>query len=156
MLLDVVGWVQGCRSANYKAQFGVGGFKLLRLEWISNEVLLYSPGIQYLGIENSGRWYEKKNVCVAGSIVVQKNWNNTLNQLYFNLKKPTKHRTSPTQGILQHNVNSDEVEKQYSKQTFLTMWMCTWGIRRSYLNIDSVLAGVFWPRDFAFVTDSQF
>ena len=26
-------------------EFGVGGCKLLRLEWISNEVLLYSTGI---------------------------------------------------------------------------------------------------------------
>ena len=36
------------------------------LEWISNEVLLYSTGhySQSLGVENDGRWHEKKNVCI--------------------------------------------------------------------------------------------
>ena len=45
-------------------EFGVGRWKLLRLEWKSNEVLLYSTGnyIQSLGIEHDGRQYEKKNV----------------------------------------------------------------------------------------------
>ena len=36
---------------------GVSRCKLLHLEWISNEVLVYSKGyyIQYLGIEHDGR-----------------------------------------------------------------------------------------------------
>ena len=38
-------------------QFRVNRGKLLHLEWISNEVLLYSTGnyIQSLGIEHDGR-----------------------------------------------------------------------------------------------------
>ena len=45
-------------------ELGVGGHKLLHLEWISTEVLLCSAGdyIQPLGIEHDGRQYEKKNV----------------------------------------------------------------------------------------------
>ena len=46
-------------------EFGVGKCKLLYLEWISDEVLLYSTGnyIHSLGVEHDGRQYEKKNVC---------------------------------------------------------------------------------------------
>ena len=38
-------------------EFGVGRYKLLHLQWISNEVLLYCTGnyIQSLGIEHDGR-----------------------------------------------------------------------------------------------------
>ena len=38
-------------------EFGVGGCKLLHLEWISNGVLLYSTGnyVQSLGLEQDGR-----------------------------------------------------------------------------------------------------
>ena len=38
-------------------EFGVGRCKLLHLEWISTEVLLYSTGnyIQSLGIDHDGR-----------------------------------------------------------------------------------------------------
>ena len=38
-------------------EFGVSRYKLLRLEWINNEVLLYSIGhnIQSLGIDHDGR-----------------------------------------------------------------------------------------------------
>ena len=47
-------------------EFGGDRCKLLHLEWISNEVLLYSTGnyIHSLGIEHDGREYEKKNVFV--------------------------------------------------------------------------------------------
>ena len=47
-------------------EFGVSRCKLLHLEWISNEVLLYSTGndIQSLGIEHDGTEYENENVCV--------------------------------------------------------------------------------------------
>ena len=52
--------------------FGVGSCKLLHLEWISNEVLLYSTGnyIQSLVTEHDRRWYEKKNVCICLSIYI--------------------------------------------------------------------------------------
>jgi len=42
---------------------GVSRWKLLHLEWRSNEVLLCSTGnyIQSLVIEHDGEWYEKKN-----------------------------------------------------------------------------------------------
>ena len=38
-------------------EFGVGRCKLLHLEWISNEVLLYRTGnyIQSLGLDHDGR-----------------------------------------------------------------------------------------------------
>ena len=45
-------------------EFGGGRSKLLHLEWISNEVPLYSRGkyIQSLGIEHDGGGYEKKSM----------------------------------------------------------------------------------------------
>ena len=44
-------------------EFGVGRCKLLHLEWINNNVLLYSTGnyIQSLGINHNGKEYEKKD-----------------------------------------------------------------------------------------------
>ena len=41
--------------------FGVNRYKLLHLEWIGNEVLLYSTGnyVQSLGMEHDGGWYER-------------------------------------------------------------------------------------------------
>ena len=46
-------------------EFGVRRCK--HLDWISNEVLLYSTGIyiQSLGTEHDGRYYEKKNVHIG-------------------------------------------------------------------------------------------
>ena len=53
-------------------EFGVSRCKLLRLEWISSEVLWYSTGnyTQSFGIDHVGRQYEKKNVyiCTTGSL----------------------------------------------------------------------------------------
>jgi len=49
---------QGRRGGSgMDGEFGVGSCKLLHLEWISNEVLLYSTGnyIQSLGIDHDGR-----------------------------------------------------------------------------------------------------
>ena len=45
-------------------EFRVGRCKLLHLEWINNEFLLYSivNYVQFLGMERDGRQYEKKNV----------------------------------------------------------------------------------------------
>ena len=61
---------------------GMGGVfwvircKLLLLEWINNEVLLYSIGnyIQSLGIDHDGRGYKKRNVYVQDwvSAILQK------------------------------------------------------------------------------------
>ena len=47
----------GGRGSGMDWEFGVSRCKLLHLEWISNEVLLYSTGnaIQSLGIEHDGR-----------------------------------------------------------------------------------------------------
>ena len=49
-------------------EFGVRRCQLWHLEWLSNEVLLYSTGnsIQPLGIEQDGREYEKKDVYIYG------------------------------------------------------------------------------------------
>jgi len=48
-------------------EFGVSRCKLLHLEWISNEVLLYSTGnyIQSLGIEHDGKQCMTKNVHIC-------------------------------------------------------------------------------------------
>ena len=45
-------------------EFGISRCKLLHLECISNEVLLYSTGnyIQALGIDHDGRYYKKGKV----------------------------------------------------------------------------------------------
>ena len=53
-------------------EFTVARCKLLHLEWLSNEVLLYSKGnyIQCLGIEHDGRQYDKKNICVCVCVCV--------------------------------------------------------------------------------------
>ena len=47
-------------------EFRVGGYKLLHLEWMINEVLLYSKGnyIQSLRIDHDGRYYEKRSVYI--------------------------------------------------------------------------------------------
>ena len=52
----VVSKEEGGRSG-MNGDLGVGRCKLLHLEWISNEVLLYCTGhyIQSLGIEHDGR-----------------------------------------------------------------------------------------------------
>ena len=59
-------------------EFGVSRCKLLQLEWISNEVLLYSTGncVQSLGIEHDRRWYE--NICIYDlvTLLYSTNWHN--------------------------------------------------------------------------------
>ena len=49
-------WLPRGRSG-MDEEFGVGRYKLLHLEWISNEALLYSTGnyIQSLGIDHDKR-----------------------------------------------------------------------------------------------------
>ena len=46
-------------------EFGISRCKLLHLEWISDEVLLYTTGnySQYLGIEHDRR-YVRKEICI--------------------------------------------------------------------------------------------
>ena len=48
---------KGVKSSGMDEEFGVGRCKLLHLEWISNEILLYGTTnyIQSLGIEHDGR-----------------------------------------------------------------------------------------------------
>ena len=54
------------KTSQVDGEFGLGRCKLLHLEWIGNEVLLYSTGnyIQSLMMECDGGYYEKRNVCV--------------------------------------------------------------------------------------------
>ena len=51
---------------------GVSRCRLLPLEWISNEILLYSTGnyIESLMMEHDGEQSEKKNVCVCVCVCV--------------------------------------------------------------------------------------
>ena len=55
-------------------EFGVSKCKLLHLEWISNDILLYNTGnyIQSFVMEHDGGKCEKKNVyiCITGSFAV--------------------------------------------------------------------------------------
>ena len=72
------------------SDFGVSRCKLLYLEWISNEVVKYSPGNYIQSLD--GRKY-KKSVCVYVYIFIyiythtwvtllySRNWHNTVNQL---------------------------------------------------------------------------
>ena len=47
----------GCGWSGMDGEFGGRGCKLLHLEWVSSEVLLYSTGncIQSLGMDHNGR-----------------------------------------------------------------------------------------------------
>ena len=72
-------------------EIGISRCKLLHLEWMSNDVLLYSTGnyIQSLLMEHDGRYYEKKNTHVHDWVtsLYSSNWQNTVNHLYFNKNK---------------------------------------------------------------------
>ena len=50
------------RGSGMDWEFGVNRCKQLHLEWISNEILLYSTGncIQYPGIDHNGKEYLKE------------------------------------------------------------------------------------------------
>ena len=72
---------------------GISKYKLLHLEWLSNEILLCSTGyyIQSLLMEHDRGWCEKKNVyvcvcvcvCVYNwvTLVCNRNWQSIVNQL---------------------------------------------------------------------------
>ena len=51
------GYQGGGRRSGMDSEFGVNRYELLHLEWVSNEVLLYSTGkyIQSLAMEHDGR-----------------------------------------------------------------------------------------------------
>ena len=92
-------------------EFGVNRCKLLHLEWISIEVLLYSTGNSIQSLEITMMEDNKrKSVCVCvcvlyiyniymlyiyyiyiklGHLPYSRNWHNTVNQLYFNKKQTT-------------------------------------------------------------------
>ena len=63
-------------------EFRVSRCKLLNLDCISNEILLYCTGnyIQSLVMEHDGRYYEKKNVyiCITGSLCCSAEMDRTL------------------------------------------------------------------------------
>ena len=73
-------------------EFGVSRCKLL--EWMSNEVLLYRRGnyIQFLGIEYDKDSVRKKCIYMYDwvTMLYSRNWHNTVNLLYFNLKNSKK------------------------------------------------------------------
>ena len=71
---------------------GVSRWKLLHLEWRSNEVLLCSTGnyIQSLVIEHDGEWYEKKNDWVT--LLYSRNWHNIVKSTIISKRK--KERSS--------------------------------------------------------------
>ena len=81
------GCQRGGRRSGMDWEFGVGKCKLLHLEWISNEVLLYSTGnyIQSLGIEYDGRQYENMYIYIYDwvTMLYSRNRHNAVNQLYF-------------------------------------------------------------------------
>ena len=66
----------GCQGRGGRSlmnwEFGVNRCQLLRLEWMSSEVLLYTTGnyIQFIGMNHDGRQYKKSNVhtCMTGSL----------------------------------------------------------------------------------------
>ena len=45
--------------------------------------------------EYNGRWYEKKNayISMTGSLLYSRNWQNVVNQLYFNKKNLKKEKS---------------------------------------------------------------
>ena len=59
------------RGGGIDREFRASRCKLFHLEWISNEVLLYSTGnyIHSLVMEHDGRWYERKNVYMCNYII---------------------------------------------------------------------------------------
>ena len=85
-------------------QLGVSRCRLLHLQQISNEVLLYNTGnhIQSLGIEHYGRLYDKRSVymCMLGSLCCTQKLTQHVNQLQFNLKnKLRKDSTSEASSL---------------------------------------------------------
>ena len=74
-------------------EFGVSSWKLLHLEWISNEVLLYNTQsyIQSFRIDHDGREYEKKEWIYIyiwlGHFAVQKKLAHCCSSTIFQLKK---------------------------------------------------------------------
>ena len=101
----------GCQGggggSGMNEEFGVSRCKLLNLEGISNEVLLYSTGIyiQLLVMEHDGRWYKNIYICVCvcvciyiklGPLDVSRNWQNTVNKLQEKTPKKWTYMTSWT------------------------------------------------------------
>ena len=80
----------GCRGGGGGSgmdwESGVNRCQLLHLEWISSELLLYSPGncIYSLAMEHAGGQCEKKNfhMCVTGSLCCTVEIDRTLRAIY--------------------------------------------------------------------------
>ena len=62
--------------------------KILHLECLSNEVLLYSTGnyFQSLGIDHDGKNLRNVLSKHCANLLNCKSWHNIVNQLYFNFK----------------------------------------------------------------------
>ena len=60
------------RGSGMDWEFGVSRYKLFHLEWMSNEVLLYSTGtsIQLSGINHDGKEYKRECVCLYVCVCV--------------------------------------------------------------------------------------
>ena len=77
----------GKEGSRMSGEFRVNRRKLLCIEWMGNEVPLYSTGncVQSLGIEHEGGWYEKKNKYIYiydwVTLLHSRNWHNIVNQL---------------------------------------------------------------------------
>ena len=71
-------------------EFGVSRSKPLHIEWISNQVLLYSTGnyIQYPVINHDGIEYAKEciRICITESLCCAAGFNTTLEINYTSIK----------------------------------------------------------------------
>ena len=78
-------------------EFAVSRCKLLHLEWVSNEVLLYStrnhiqsPAIDLMGDNMRKRIHIYTHICIyvhdSVTLLYSRNWHNIVNQLHFNKK----------------------------------------------------------------------
>ena len=69
-------------------EFGVSRCKLLQLEWISHEALLYSMGnyIQLLVSEQDRRFYEKKKVYMYDWATLLHGSKSTIIKIFFKNK----------------------------------------------------------------------
>ena len=83
----VAEWRKGVREMNW--ELGFGGCKLLHLQWINNELLLYITGnyIQSPGINHNG----KECIYITDSLCCTADWHDIVNQLYVNKNVKKKH-----------------------------------------------------------------
>ena len=85
---------------------GVNRCKLLHLECMSNEILLYSTGnyIQSLLMKHDGEYYEEKNTYMTGSVCCTVEIDRTL-QINYNGKNKN------------HKIKTEKKKGKYASQT---------------------------------------